>query len=204
VSGPAAIATELEVIVSDVWHWRVSDERIGGYLSAAHAVRAQGATVLIDPLGLAREALEPLGEISAIVVSAGTHQRWTWRYRRELGAQVWAPALSETLEEEPDRRYGDGDRLPGGLLAIFTPGAGTTQHSLLHEGDPSVIFTPDLFSHLPGETLAFVPAEYMHDPQEARLSAERLLGLDFSVLCTGHGVPVLEDPHGAIARALAA
>jgi Metallo-beta-lactamase superfamily len=202
VSGPAAIATELEVVVSDVWHWRVSDERIGGYLSAAHAVRAQGATVLIDPLGLAREALEPLGEISAIVVSAGTHQRWTWRYRRELGAQVWAPALSETLEEEPDRRYGDGDRLPGGLLAIFTPGAGTTQHSLLLPRDGGVLFTPDLFVRSREGPLEFVPAEYMHDADEARRTAERLLELDFGVLCSGHGAPLVGDAKQALRDAL--
>jgi glyoxylase-like metal-dependent hydrolase (beta-lactamase superfamily II) len=203
VSGPAAIATKVEEVAPGVWHWRVSDERIGGFLSAAHAVRTQEGTVLIDPLGVVRGALDPLGEIPAIVVSAGTHQRWTWRYRRELGAQVWAPSLSETLEEEPDGRYGDGDRLPGGLLAIFTPGAGTTQHSLLFDGERRVLFTPDLFAHVPGEPLAFVPAEYMHDPDEARRSAERLLELDLSVLCTGHGVPVLDDPQGAIARALA-
>jgi len=203
VNGPIAVATEIDEVVPGVWTWHVHDERIGGYLSAAHAVRTGDEAVLIDPLGVATAALEPLGAISAIVVSAGTHQRWTWRYRRELGAQVWAPSLSQTLEEEPDGRYGEGDRLPAGLLAIFTPGAGTTQHSLLLEGEPNVLFTPDLFTNVPGEPFAFVPAQYMHDPVEARRSAEKLLGLDFSVLCTGHGVPVLDDPHEAIRAALA-
>jgi hypothetical protein len=43
----------------------------------------------------------------------------------------------------------------------------------------------------------------MHDPAEARRSAEKLLGVDFSVLCTGHGEPVKDEPHGAIRAALA-
>ena len=44
----------------------------------------------------------------------------------------------------------------------------------------------------------------MHDPEDARRSVEKLLGLDFSVLCLAHGAPLLDDPHGAIRAALTA
>jgi hypothetical protein len=43
----------------------------------------------------------------------------------------------------------------------------------------------------------------MHDPAQARRSAEALLELPFAVLCTGHGVPVTDDPKSAIRAALA-
>ena len=55
---------------------------------------------------------------------------------------------------------------------------------------------------LPHLELGLVPAQYMHDSEEARRSAEKLLGLSFAVLCTGHGAPVTDDPHAAIRAAL--
>ncbi len=202
MSEPRAIAEAVEEVVPGVWHWRLHDDRID-FVSSAHAVAASGGVVLIDPLPLAPEAQQALGRVQAVVLTTSVHQRSCWRLRRELGVRVWAPASAKDVEEEPDERYEDGDRLPGELLAIFTPGAGTRQHSLLDE-ERGVLFTPDLFVVPPGGRLSLTPSEYMHDPAQARRSAERLLALDFSVLCTGHGQPVLDDPKAAIRAALAA
>ena len=201
MSEPTEIASGVEEVVPGVWHWHIHDGRID-FLSAAHAVQGDDGTVFIDPLPLAPDALAKLGPIVAILISAGTHQRSAWRYRRELGAKVYAPALSKEIDEEPDERYSDGDQLPGGLLAVFTPGAGTTQHTFLLDRGPGVAFVPDLLTRPPDGPLSLVPAEYMHDPEEARRSVEKLLDLPFSVLCLGHGAPLLDDPHGAIRAAL--
>lgn len=202
MSEPQAVAESVERLVSGVWTWRVADDRIGGYVSAAHAVRADDGVVLVDPLPLAEGALSGLGAVSAICLTTSSHQRSAWRLRRELGVRVWAPAASKEIEEEPDERYSDGDELPGGLRAIFTPGAGTTQHSLLLDREGGVLFTPDLFVRPEGDPLSLIPAEYAHNPEQARATAERLIDLDFGVLCTGHGVPVGDDPKGAIRAAL--
>ncbi len=187
-----------------VYHWRVSDDRIHGFVSAAHAAVTPDGTVLIDPLPLAADAFAKLGEVTAICITSGGHQRSAWRLRRELGVPISAPALSQTLEEEPDVRYGDGDRLAGGLLAVFTPGAGTTQHTLLLEGVRRVAFVSDLLIREPGTELALIPSQYAHDIEEARRSVEKLLALPFDVLCLAHGTPVTEGPHAAIRKALAA
>jgi glyoxylase-like metal-dependent hydrolase (beta-lactamase superfamily II) len=201
LSEPKAVAAEVSEVVPGVWHWRIEDERINGFTSAAHAVASDHGVVLIDPLPLAPEALVSLGPVAAICVSAGVHQRSAWRFRRELAAEVWMPALSRQIDEEPDRRYGDGDVLPGGLRAIFTPGAGTTQHSFLLD-EPSVLFTPDLLVRAPEGPLELTSAEFVHDPNEQRSTVERLLELDFAILCTSHGAPVTDDPKDAIRVAL--
>src|SRR5690606_30582149 len=107
------------------------------------------------------------------------------------------------FDEEPDHRYGDGDVLPGGLRAVFTPGAGTSQHTLLAES-PSVAFVPDLLVLQPGESLALIPAQYAHDIEEARRSVERLLELPFEILCLAHGTPVTAGAKDAIRAALSA
>jgi glyoxylase-like metal-dependent hydrolase (beta-lactamase superfamily II) len=204
MSEPKAVATAVEEVIPRAFHWHVRDDRIGGFISAAHAIQGSEGTVLIDPLPLAPDALAQLGAVAAIELTSGGHQRSAWRLRRELGAQVYAPALSQTLEEEPDVRYGDGDELPGGLIAIFTPGAGTTQHTLLWEGEPGIAFVSDLLVREPGQALEVIPAEYAHDVAEARRSIEKLLELPFSVLCLAHGTPITEDPKAAIRAALAA
>jgi glyoxylase-like metal-dependent hydrolase (beta-lactamase superfamily II) len=88
----------------------------------------------------------------------------------------------------PTSAYGDGDPLPGGLRAVFTPGAGTTQHTLVREGQPDVAFCSDLVVRPDGEVALVRVEEY--DPEKARRSIERLLELSFSLLCLtlGHRV----------------
>lgn len=193
---PSAIAEAVEEVVPGVWHWRLRDDRIGGAWSAAHAIDG----VLIDPLPLAEDALRSLGEVTAIVLTTSSHQRSAWRLRRELGVPVHAPAQARRVDEEPDGRYREGDTLPGGIEPFFTPGAGTAQHSLLRGG---VLVTPDLFVRSRTGRLEWVPFEYMHDPDEARRSAERLLELDFHVLCTGHGAPLTAGAKQALRALLA-
>jgi hypothetical protein len=177
------------------------DDRID-FLSTAHAIAGPEGVVLIDPLPLAPPALARLGDVTAICLTAGTHQRSAWRYRRELGAEVWAPALSRLIDEEPDVRYSEGDHLPGGLRAVFTPGAGTTQHTFLLDQGGGVAFVPDLFANVPGRGLMIVGEEYMPDPAEARRSIRKLLDLPFAVLCLDHGAPITNDPKAAISGLL--
>jgi len=203
MSEPRAVAESVQEVVPGVWHWAISDERIGGYVSSAHAVGGSGGVVLVDPLPLATDALVGLGDVTAICLTTSSHQRSAWRLRRELGVRVWAPAASKEVDEEPDERYSEGDGMPAGLRPIFTPGAGTTQHSLLLDSEGGVLFTPDLFVRPSDQPLAMIPAEYAHDPEQARETAEKLLDLDFAVLCTGHGAPVTDNPKSAIRAALA-
>ncbi|TMJ95509.1 MAG: MBL fold metallo-hydrolase [Actinobacteria bacterium] len=202
MSEPTAVADHVEEVVPGVWHWSLHDDRID-FVSSAHAVSGPNGTILIDPLPLAEEPLKSLWNVAAICVTAGSHQRSSWRCRRELHAPVHAPQLSRELEEEPDVRYGDGDELPGGLAAVFTPGAGTTQHTFLLAREGGVAFVPDLLVRPPEGELMLIPDEY-YDGELARRSVERLLDLPFAVLCLGHGAPVREEPKRAIEAALAA
>jgi glyoxylase-like metal-dependent hydrolase (beta-lactamase superfamily II) len=191
---PKQAAAAAEEVVSGVWWWAVGDDRIGGFTSSAHAVRGESGFVLVDPLPLA----QPLKPVEAIVLTSGSHERSSWRLRRETGVPVYAPAAVRLVEEEPDVRYSAGDTLPGALLAYEAPGPGTTQHALLRQ---KVLFTADLFVHPPGSQLGFIPDQFLHDPEETRRTAHNLLRLDFDVLCTGHGRPLVDDPKAAI-RAL--
>jgi glyoxylase-like metal-dependent hydrolase (beta-lactamase superfamily II) len=197
---PQTVAADVEEVVPGVGRWSIHDERID-FVGAAYSVATGEGVVMIDPLPLEEDALGRLGPVEAIVLTCGSHQRCAWRYRRELGAKVFAPALSKEIDEEPDVRYGEGDSLPGGLQAVFTPGAGTTQHTLLL-AEPSVAFVPDLLVGTPEDRIAMLSSRWMYDPEEARRSVERLLALDFDVLCLAHGPALTHDAKEALRGAL--
>jgi glyoxylase-like metal-dependent hydrolase (beta-lactamase superfamily II) len=201
VSEPKTVATALEEVLPGVRRWSIHDERIN-FVSAAYAVAAEEGTVLIDPLPLEPATLVELGNMTAIVLTCGSHQRSAWRYRREFGAPVYAPALSKEIDEEPDVRYGDGDRLPGGLVAVFTPGVGTTQHTLLLAGEPTIAFIADTLLEYPDGKVGMVPERYVYDLAEAKRTLGRMLELDFDVACLGHGGVLRDDPKGAIRTVL--
>ena len=192
------IAGDASSVVPGVWHWRVSNSVIGGSTSSSQAIAAEDGSVLIDPLRLAPQALAALPRPSATVITAKCHQRSSWRYRNEFGAEVWAPAGAPATDEEPDHRYGDGDLLPGGLRAVRTPGPEPVHYCLLHEGDPGVLFCSDLLTSSAGGGVRYVPLQYHDDPDETRRSVRRLLDLPFEVLCLDHGPPVTGDPKRAI------
>jgi hypothetical protein len=196
-----AIAERADEVVPGVWRWWVQNELIGGAESTSHAVRVDGGVVFVDPVRLAEDALAALGKVTAVCLTAQCHQRSAWRFRRELGARVWAPEGTRPMEEEPDERYGEGDVLPAGLRAVHTPGPEEVHYSFLREGDPAVLFCSDLLTHYEGRDLDFVPLRYHSDPEQTRRTVEGLLELDFAVLCLAHGAPLADDPKTAI-RAL--
>ena len=203
VAEPPVVADHLEEVVPGVFHWSAANPRIGGTQSASHAVRTEsGETVLIDPIRLVDEALDRLAPVTAIVLTAATHQRASWRYRKVFGAAVFLPKGSRATEETPDEQYGAGDVLPGPLEAVHTPGPEDPHYALLRRETPSVLFCPDLVQ-VENDELALVPGEYQDDPDEARRSIERLLELPFEVLCLDHGSPLTNDPKTALRTLLA-
>lgn len=198
MSEPREVAERAEEVVDGVWHWRVRNEAIGGQISSSHALRDGDGCVLVDPVRLAPEALARLPPPAAVALTAKTHQRAAWRYRRELGAQVWLPLDAPAADEEPDRRYDDGDRIAGGLVAVRTPGPEWPHFSFLAERDGGILFCSDLLSHGGGGRLELIPLEYHEDPDLTRRTVRHLLDLPFSILCLAHGTPLLDDPKAAI------
>ena len=92
--------------------------------------------LLVDPVRLDDAALGVLPRPVATLLTARCHQRAAWRYRKELGAEVWLPEDASAGDEKADKTYVDGGLLPGGLRAFRTPGPEWPHYSFLSEGDP--------------------------------------------------------------------
>jgi hypothetical protein len=191
---PKETADHLEQVEDGLFHWRIHNSSTGGNVSSSQALVRHADCVLIDPVRLENDLLATLPAPTAVALTARCHQRAAWRYRREFGAAVWLPEDAEAADEEPDGRYADGDVLPGGLLAVRTPGPELPHYCFLLEADPGVLFCSDLVMRPGGKELRFVPFEYHDDPAATRHSVERLLDLPFEILCLAHGAPLTDDP----------
>lgn len=204
MSEPREMAEEVEQVVDGLYHWRIHNSSIGGNVSSSHALVTDDGCVLIDPVRLAEGAMASLPRPTAVVLTARCHQRAAWRYRRDFGAEVWLPDDASAADEAPDHGYADGDVLPGGLVAVRTPGPEWPHYSLLLEGDPGVVFCSDLVMHAGDGTLRLVPPAFHEDPAETLRSVDKLLGLPFGILCFDHGTPIVDDPKAALRRLLEA
>ncbi len=195
---PAEIASAVEPVVDGVWHWRIHNAAIGGGISSSHAIRTvlddgRIGCVLVDPVRLDGHAMQQLPhEIVAVVLTAHGHQRAAWRIRREHDAVVWAPEGAEGLEEEPDHSYRSGDDLPGGLVAIHTPGPEAVHYSL-HLPSADAVIVSDLVRRGDDQRLEFVPFEYHDDPLATVESVRHLANLGCRRLLLDHGEPNVED-----------
>ncbi len=205
MSEPKAKAKYLEGVVPGVYNWHVRDNRIGGARSDAYAVvDRDGAVVLIDPLPIDEKLLRPLGSITAIVLTAGNHQRSAWRFRKLFNVPVWAPENAHGLEEEPDNFYASGDTIPGGLTAFHTPGPTEAMFTLWLQQHPrGIVFLSDLLTHEGRGRPEFVPAQYQDDPHRTRVSVRRVLDhLPVDTICFAHGEPIVGAGKSALRLAL--
>ena len=141
---PREIAPAAEEVVPGLWTWSISNSNIGGHTSTSQAVLTREGCLLIDPVRLDDAALAALPRPLATLLTSRCHQRAAWRYREELGAEVWLPEDASAADEQPDHTYADGQLLPGGLRAFRTPGPEWPHYSFLYEGDPGVVFCSDL------------------------------------------------------------
>ncbi|MCW2973870.1 MAG: hypothetical protein JWN72_2143 [Thermoleophilia bacterium] len=197
MTAPHEIASNVEQVADGVWHWHITNPQIGGALSSSHAVRVERpdgtlGVVLIDPVRLDPHARQQLPAVAAIVLTARTHQRAAWHYRHQFGAEVWMPAGSTDVTDQPDHTYGAGDELPGGFVAVHTPGP-EEAHYALWNAELELLVVPDLVMRAEGATAAetqVMDPAYHDDPDATRQSIARLIELHPYLLLFDHGEPV--------------
>jgi hypothetical protein len=206
---PKEVAERFEVVAPGLYHWRIHNSAIGGGISSSQALAAGGGCVLIDPVRLSDEALAQLPEPRAILLTARCHQRAAWRYRKQFDIEVWLPEDAAEADEDPDKLYAEGDLLPGGLLAMRTPGPEWPHYSFFMEPrvewglpEDGVLFVSDLIRRPDEGDLEFIPFQYHEDPAATIHSVRGLLGLPFAILCLDHGSPVTHKPKEALEKLL--
>jgi glyoxylase-like metal-dependent hydrolase (beta-lactamase superfamily II) len=190
---PKTRADGIERLFPWLLHWTIADERIDGFRSDAYAVRTADGLVLVDPLPLEGHLQSGLKDAGAILLTHGDHQRSAWRFRKELGVEVYAPREAAGLDEEPDVRFDEATPLPGGLRALPATAFRAARYLTYTNADGTgVLFCGDLICHDPGGPYRFPRQPGYFDPVAGREDAGRLLDLPLTVLCAAHAVPSLD------------
>ena len=199
---PGGVARAAGEVCPGVFRYTMQDDRIA-YQSDSYVLVDGDRAVLLDPLPMEEQALRRHGTVEAIVLSASCHERSAWRYRTLFQVPLYAPQGGVDFEEPPDRWYNAGDHLPGGLLDVHAPGPTEAHDAFFSSRRGGVVFCADLLTNAGGAGLGFVPGEYQDEPLRTRESVRALLDLDFEILCTDHGDPVVRGAKQAIRDLLA-
>jgi glyoxylase-like metal-dependent hydrolase (beta-lactamase superfamily II) len=200
---PKTRAAQIDSLFPWLRHWTIADERHGGFRSDAFAVQTPEGLVVIDPLPLANEIAAELKGIHAVILTHGGHQRSAWRFRRETGVSVFAPAGADDLDEKPDVWFDETTALPGGLRALRATGFQAAYYLAFTHGDGTgVLFCGDLICHDPDGPYRFPDEPSYFDPVAGREGTRRLLELPVRVLCAAHARPSLDGCREALEGAI--
>ncbi|TFB10495.1 MBL fold metallo-hydrolase [Candidatus Marinimicrobia bacterium MT.SAG.3] len=203
MSEPKGRASEINRVFPWLLHFTIIDERLGDFRGDAYAIKSSDGLVAIDPVRLEDDLTHEVKETKYVVLSAGGHQRSTWRYRNEFGAVVYAPKGSEGLDEEPDHWYGDGDDLPAGLKTIPGDWFKKTFHLIYtHTDETKVLFCGDLITHWDDGIYRFPIRKGKQPSENAREEIRRLMNLSADALCPGHANPTPDGCQAALQSAL--
>jgi glyoxylase-like metal-dependent hydrolase (beta-lactamase superfamily II) len=157
--------------------------------------------VVIDPLAPPPE-LEQLASKreTVIVLTCQWHRRDAEPLAKRLNAPLYVPAPNPDDEEEPvaGKRYGPGDRIPGGIEAWL--GLDESDLVLWSDQHRAVVAGDALIDR--GEGLILPPdwAEKRGGPEPIRQALAPLLERDVEVVLPTHGLPT---DRNALERALA-
>ena len=198
----------LEQLSNRVYRWvEVHGEARGEpyrWNSYAVHIPEREALALIDPLEMAEGealALERICRPSHIILTCEYHLREGEQYRKRWGSTLLANDVErERYTTALDGWFSDGDTLLETIRCVLVPGGFYLETALLVQGDPAVLIIGDILSGarcdagISDGELGIAFPEYVPDLSSIRRSLERLNGLEFDVLCFGHGKPVRQQP----------
>jgi glyoxylase-like metal-dependent hydrolase (beta-lactamase superfamily II) len=175
------------------WSW-FSDEK--GMDFNGLLIVEGGEHVLIDPPSMSREdqdQIENHRPIRCILITNRDHVREAEACRKVFGAKVLVPERdAPEISIQADGTYKNGDKLPGGLKAIYIPDAKSPGECafLLNRGKGILILGDALIGKPPGR-LNLLPPDKLADPKKAKDGLKVLRQVSFDAVLVGDGVPIL-------------
>jgi len=193
-------------IIPGIQQWSVFSEEKQMYFNGL-LLTVGDCCILVDPPPMEAADRAAIGQeraVEAILLTNRDHVREAEACRRDFKAPVYAPAADAPLMDIPiDRTYTDGERLPGGLVAIHakdmkSPG----ESALLLERGTGYLILGDALIGKPAGQLNLLPADKFADVAKARASLKRLLACQFDAVLVGDGASILTGGKEAVRRAV--
>lgn len=164
---------------------------------SSYAVTTPAGVVYIDPLQPApsvAESLRQLGEPLGVFLTSASHERDADWFRKQFEVQIYAHEKAKPdCDLKLDVLVLDGEKMPGGLTALYLPGSGAGETGYYTPQDGGILLLGDAVLHPPRGGLTLLPDQYCEDSRRARRSLERVRPLDFKVVTFAHGAPLTRN-----------
>ena len=175
-----------------IWHWTAPHPNIGIDVSSYWIPQLR---LLLDPLAVPDE----IDDVDCILLTCRHHMRDSLEAAERFDATIQAPrtGMHEFGDDTPVQAYDFGIKLLGGAVTAHQVGGLSPDETALHIPSVGALSIADGAIRY-GDELAFVPDQYMDDPDQDKADLKRGFGeladqLDFDVLLLAHGTP---DPTG--------
>ena len=182
-----------------IWHWTAPHPNIGIEVSSYWIPELR---LLLDPLAVPDE----VEDVDCILLTCRHHVRDSLEAAERFDATVQAPrtGMHDYADDTPIQPYHGGDSLVDGRVTTHEVGGLSPDETALHIPSVRALSIADGAIRY-GDELAFVPDQYMDDPEQDRADLKRGFGeladqLDFDVLLLAHGTPYPSGGRDALRR----
>lgn len=182
-------------IVSDIFTWPWFSEP-HGYNFNGYLIRHPSGNLCVDPVEPPEETLKEIVRqgVSRILLTNRNHSRAANRLRALTGARTAIhpddAAHARGQGTELDDPLGVGEKV-GPFKIVGVPGKSLGEIALYWPERRLLIVGDCVIGNPPGR-LGLLPDRVVDDPPRLRASVRELLSLDFEVLLTGDGEPILK------------
>ena len=189
----------MEEIAQGIQHWKAVHPNLGIDVSSYWLPDLR---LLLDPIAVPEEVTD----VECILLTCRHHMRDSLEAAERFGATIQAPrtGMHEFPEDTPIQPYNFGDSLVGGAVRTHEVGGLSPDETALHIPSVNALSIADGAIRY-GDGLAFVPDQYMDDPQQDKADLKRGFAeladqLDFDVLLLAHGEPYPSGGRDALRR----
>jgi glyoxylase-like metal-dependent hydrolase (beta-lactamase superfamily II) len=191
----------MQEIAPGLWHWTAPHDHIGIEVSSYYLEAERTA---IDPMAPpdVLEWFEQRGGPEHILLTNRHHDRQSWQLHDAFGSTVHCirNGVYEIEGRGPVEAFDFGDELPGGAVVYEVDAICPDETALLIPAYDALACADGVIHY--GEELGFVPDRFMDEPEDTkrklREAYRRLVELDFDVLLTAHGAPILGGAREAL------
>ena len=189
-------ATKLTEVVKRLYGWSSFHAQWKVDFNS-YALKTPDGIVFIDPLKptpAVLKELEDLGEFLGIFLTNAHHDRDADWFRKQYGIQIYAHEKAKAdCDTKIDVLVLDGERLPGGVKAIYLPGSSASETAFYTKLSGGIVLMGDTLLNPSGKGLSLIPEPYVEDKKQALKSLPKLLDLSFKTITFAHGDPIVEN-----------
>jgi len=189
----------VEQIAQGIQHWKAVHPNIGIDVSSYWLPDLR---LLLDPIAVPEE----VEDVECILLTCRHHVRDSVEAAERFGATIQAPrtGMHDFPEDTQIQPYNFGDSLVGGAVRTHEVGGLSPDETALHIPSVNALSIADGATRY-GDGLAFVPDQYMDDPDQDKANLKRGFAeladqLDFEVLLLAHGEPYPSGGREALRR----